>query len=120
MFQPIKGTNYVSVVIPFRRMPNVSSLLDMEDYEFALTHPESIFIGFLITIHANVKYPQYHNLRYDEVSKDHMAIFTEKGWCQCEFINIIDQLEREAMECLEYVRANGKEMLEKINGTKKN
>lgn len=117
--RPIKGTNYVSVVIPFRDMPNVSSKLDFDDYGKALTHDTSIFLGFMTVIHMSVKYPEYHNLRHDETSTDNMSIFTADGWKPCLFEDIFPQLEREALECLQYVKAHGHEMLKTIEELKK-
>ena len=110
----IQKTDSMSIMIPFVDMPNVSSMLDIEDYTFALTYPKGSFLGFMIVIHMNTKYPQYHNLRHDETSSENMIIFSKNGWEKCLFKNILKQLEREAVECIEYVHNNGNEMLKKI------
>ena len=52
-------------VIPFGKTKNVSYVLDFDDYIYALNYDGGILLGFLIVIHTNIKYPQYHNLRYD-------------------------------------------------------
>lgn len=117
--ETIIGDTNISILIPFRNMPNVSYILDFNDYRFALTYEDGLFFGFMIMIHMNEKYPQYHNLRYDETSNNHMEIFTSNGWETCLFKDIFGQLEEEALECIEYVHDNGKEMLEKIEILKK-
>ena len=106
-------------ITPFERMGNVSNELDFDDYKFALTYHKGLFFGFIIVIHMNTKYPQYHNLMYSVSPPDNMLMFTEKGWEPCIFENILEQLKKEVQDCLRYVRKNGKEMLFEIEKLKK-
>jgi len=111
---PIKNTKYISIVIPFRSMKNVSSELDTEDYIKALSHPDGPYLGFMMAIHVNSKYPQWHNIRYDEVCEDNIAIFTKKGWKKILFKDMHEQLNREMLECVEYFKQNEKEIFKNV------
>jgi hypothetical protein len=106
-------------ITPFEKMTNVSNELDFDDYKFALTYHDGLFLGFVIVIHMNEKYPRYHNLMYAVAPPDNMLMFTEKGWKPCIFENILEQLKKEVRDCLRYVRKNGKQMLEEIERLQK-
>ena len=118
MSDSIKETDNNPKLIPFNETKNISYVLDFDDYMNALNYEDNPLLGFMKVIHMNPKYPQYYNIRYDGISPDNISIFTKSGWKQCSFNDILLQLEKEGVECIEYIQNNGKAMLEKIEKLK--
>ncbi len=112
---PIQGTKYTSVVIPFRSMPNACKILDTEDYLTALSYCKGPLLGFMIVIHMNTKYPEWHNMRYSETGEDNVSIFTGNGWEPCLISNIIDQLNREMDECVSYFKTHQNDFFKNVH-----
>ena len=104
-------------LVPFREMKDVSGEFSFEEYEIALTHPNSIFLGLFAMIHLNTVHPQYTNVK---INSDHdtVSIYTAEGWQKCTIGDIFEQLKRENLECLQYVRKNGHDMLKHFYNNK--
>ena len=110
----MKETDNIPKLIPFNETKNISYVLDFDDYMNALSYEDDLLLGFMMVIHMNPKYPQYYNIRYDGSSRDNISIFTKSGWKACSFKDILLQLEKEGVECIEYIHNNGKAMLKKL------
>lgn len=103
----------MSEIIEFMKTPNVSKILDFEDYLEATQSEETPFMGFIKVIHCNEKYPQFQNIRIGQ--NDEVSIYTEKGWEIVDMKKVTIKLQKEVSECLEYMRDNSKEFI-KIAG----
>jgi len=106
-------------LVPFRKMGNVSTEFCLEEYEIALTHPDCVFLGLVAMIHLNDQHPQYINLKIDKTTES-VSIYTKNGWRECEIADIFEQLKRETTECLQYVKNNGKTILEQLESRNRN
>lgn len=103
-----------TIIIPFNSMPNVCEKLDTEDYLKVIHDEKGIFEGFVQVIHLNEKYSEWHNIRYYDMSKDNIFIFTGECWEKHTFADIHEQLNKEVTECLLYLKEHYEYITKKI------
>lgn len=97
-------------LVPFREMKDVSGEFSFKEYENAIMHPDGMFLGFFAMIHLNKNHPQYTNVKLNP-DPTAVNIYTTKGWQKCAMSDIIEQMKQENLQCLQYVRKNGPDMI---------
>lgn len=106
----------MSKVIAFDKThETISTTLNIGDYMDATSYDAGPFFGFIKVVHMSPKYPQYHNLKWENNS---YMIFTGKRWEKRELEDILGNLIKEKRIFTEYVQTHGGFMLGIIEGLK--
>ena len=93
---------------------DISTRLDTGDYLTALSYSEGPFLGFMLVIHMNVKYPEWNNIRYSE-GGDNISIYTKSGWKKCLFLDLYDTLNDQSIDCTLYFKKHQKKFFDRVH-----
>ena len=101
--------------VPIENMPkNICTLLDKNDYLYALFHPDGFDKGAFDVIHMNAKYPKWQNIimnanRDDGIDKNIVA-YTRNGWEVIPFSLVHPTIIAECLLCFAHLIDNKDKM----------
>jgi len=104
-----------SIRIPVDHMPDdICTLLDKNDYLYALLHPDGFQKGIFDVIHMNAKYPQWQNIIMHANKNDGIdnmiVVYTHDGWKVRSFSSIFQLLLTEYVLCFIHLEHNKDKM----------